>query len=1108
MQCPKCQHENPEGRKFCNKCGTALLEKCPNCNVELDPGSEFCGECGHDLSKPVKSSDSSSLPLETTAKEPDSPAPAGERRQATIVFSDLSGYTSMSEKLDPEEVEGIMSRIKAEAVKIVESHGGIVSQFVGDEVLALFGIPTAHEDDPRRAVRAALELHELVSNMSPEVEEQIGRPLRMHTGIDTGLVVTSTRDVRDGTVGVTGDVVNTGARLKALAEDDQVLISPETRRLIAPFYTTEMLEPVTLKGKDQPIIPFQVTGESGVQSRFEAAEKRGFTPYIGREVELTTLNACLEKAVAGQGQFVTVVGEAGLGKSRLLYEFRRGIDRAKVTVSEGRCQSYGTATPYLPLIDTLRRGLDLRDDKSPEQLLEKAVVNLKAIDPALEEYLPCYLHLLSIPSEEFALPTDLTGEALRVRLQEAYAAIVTQTAAQKPMVLILEDWHWTDEASDAALRYLLGLIAPHRLLVVIIHRPEYEGSWSGLTQHTNLPLAVLGAEHCAAIVGAVLEAERLPEGLAKLIHGRTGGNPFFIEEMCQDLLEEGTVLVKDGQAALTRSLENLSLPNSVQAVIRSRLDRLGEDHREVLRLASVIGREFGQRLLETAHPGENTLAPFLETLKSQEVIQQISVLPEVAYLFKHVLTQVVVYDTLLIERRKDLHEIVGRAMERLYADRLEEHYETLAHHFESSNDAETAVKYMELAGDKAAGFFSLDDARARFRKALNRLDGMEMTPERKAHRIDLNLKWSAVSHYAAKDEHLHVLGKSMQYAQDIGDEHRLAKTTYWIGRTHFVMGDFARALSVFERCTDIAKGLSDDGLLALLYNIIGRACLLTGEYPKGIENLEKGIPAIEGLGNLEEVAYSTALLGVIYATMGDFPRGIRLTEKALKIAKSINNLTREAHAHVLLGIVNFWKSNWKVAINHITKGVEIADKSGDAILAGYGLGFEGYSRFMLGESEKGIEQMAEGEHLIGTTDSHMLLVILNSLQAETYAVTGSPEYATHFANQALEYSRSGEKWGEVIAHRALAIAAAAESPCDWSRVEAHMEKSLALAQDRGERPNLAIAHFRYAELFQQKGDLPKACENLDQAIAFFRDMEMPWWLEQAEELRERLPPPS
>jgi class 3 adenylate cyclase len=271
--------------------------------------------------------------------------PEGERRRATILFSDLSGYTEMNERLDPEEVEKIMSQIKKEAVRIVETHRGVVNQFVGDEVLALFGIPVAHEDDPLRAVKAALELHEMIRQMSPKVEAILGKPLTMHTGINTGLIVTNPSDDRDGLYGITGDTVNTGARLKLQAESDDILVSPETQRLIAPYFETNALDAIRMKGKTKAMIPYRVIGESKVHSRFEAAEQKGFKTYTGRDQELTALHGCLEKAIRGEGQFVTVVGEAGVGKSRLQYEFRRSLDSEKATVLQGRCQSYGSDTP-------------------------------------------------------------------------------------------------------------------------------------------------------------------------------------------------------------------------------------------------------------------------------------------------------------------------------------------------------------------------------------------------------------------------------------------------------------------------------------------------------------------------------------------------------------------------------------------------------------------------------------------------------------------------------------------------------------------------------------------------------------------------------------------
>ena len=1095
MECPKCQHENPPQSKFCFECGAGLELTCPKCRISLPTGVKFCNSCGHDLSQ-------SATPSETPSSEPS--APTGERRQATVLFSDLSGYTAMNEKLDPEEVEGIMSRIKVEAVKIVEGHGGIVSQFVGDEVLALFGIPTAHEDDPRRAVSAALELHELARSMSPEVEEKIGRPLRMHTGINGGLIVTSLKDVRDGTVGVTGDTVNTGARLKALAEDDQILVSPDTQRRIAPFFQTEALPPQEIKGKAAPVTPYRVTGETSVETRFEASEQRGFTAFTGREGELVVLHSCLEKAMGGQGRFVTVSGEAGLGKSRLLYEFRRSIDRKKVTVLEGRCQSYGQVTPYLPFLDALRRGLRLDETESPEALREKAVVNVREISPKLKKYLPHYLHLLSIPLENNPLPEGLTGEALRRELEEALAAIFIENSHHKPMVALFEDWHWADEASDSALKRLAPLVAGHPLLMVVLHRPEYKADFDGTAHHEAISLLPLAGKNTAAIARSVFGAETLPKGLARMLHERTGGNPYFTEELSHALAEEGMVRVEAGKAVVTRTLERLTVPDTVEAVIRSRVDRLAEPSQEALRLASVIGREFARRLLEAVAEGRLDFGGVLEGLASQELIRQVRLLPEAAYMFKHALMQGVVYETLLLQQRKILHGIVGRAIEALYPERLEEHYEALAHHYAHSDETEKAIEYVEKAGDKAANYFSLVEARKHYREAIRLLDAMEIPPERMTIRIDLSLKWVAVSFYVSSEEHVGVLETSLHYAEELGDESRLAKVTYWIGRLHFILGNQARSLPMFERCIAMAEALQDEELLALSYNIIGRTCMLTAEYSKSLAYLEQGIPLMERLGNLEEVAYSTTYLGSVYGYTGNFEKGLLLVEQALEMAGRIKNPTRQAHSQFMLGSLNALRGNWAASLVQYSESIAMAIGIGDTIMAGYGTAYKGQATFWAGDREEGIRMMHEGVDMLEASGSYMAMIFIYGGLAESYAQEGALDEAVSFANKALELKRFGAGFGEPIPHRALAIASAQGRPPDWNLAEERLNESIRLCRESGERPNLAIGYFRHAELLHGKGEPEQARAQLDQASALFREMEMTWWLKQAEELGKAL----
>ena len=690
MKCPSCHHENREEARFCLKCGTDFAVSCTSCGKRLPREARFCDACGYDLSQPA-------TPSQTPT--PETPPPAGERRQATILFSDLSGYTAMNEKLDPEEVETIMSRIKVEAVKIVEGHGGIVSQFVGDEVLALFGIPTAHEDDPRRAVRAALELHDLARNMSPEVEEKIGRPLRMHTGMDTGLVVTSSRDVRDGTVGVTGDTVNTGARLKALAGRDQILVSPDTERRIAPFFDIEPLPPEALKGQAAALTPYRIVGETQVETRFEAAQRRGLSRYVGRERELEMLWECFHQAEQGQGQVVSVVGEAGLGKTRLIYEFRTALDLSRVNQVRGRCAATGENLSYLPFVDLFQRWFRIRETDTPAQMLEKTSSIALALDPGLEEHLPALLHLLSIPGEH-SFPSGMAGEAIQRKVQAALKATLLAGCRERPLVMVFEDLHWVDGSSESMLQQYIEALPAQPALLLLSYRPEYRPPWGHYGHLTPLVLKPLGEESTAAIAASALKVESLPEGLAPVVQAHTEGNPFFTEEVALSLEEEGLVRRDNGSAVLTRPVEDISFPDSVQAVVRARIDRLPEASRDTLRLAAVVGRDFTENLVARLSETEEAIPTRLGELRTLELILEKRFQPELEFMFKHAITHQVAYESLLLARRKALHKLVGLAIEELYADRLPEFYEMLAHHFDLGEVWDKAVDYLIKAGMK------------------------------------------------------------------------------------------------------------------------------------------------------------------------------------------------------------------------------------------------------------------------------------------------------------------------------------------------------------------------------------------------------------------------
>jgi pimeloyl-ACP methyl ester carboxylesterase len=434
---------------------------------------------------------------------------------------------------------------------------------------------------------------------------------------------------------------------------------------------------------------------------------------------MAILESCLERARAGQGQFVTVAGDAGVGKSRLLHELGRRMAGDGITVLQGQCQGSGSNTPHLPFLEMLRRLLNLPEEVRSPHLPETAAANIRAIDAALETYLPFYLHLLSMQSEEHALPGHLQGEELQRAIRLALAALFTLSAEKQPTAIFLEDWQWVDESSHAALRYLVGVMAQNALLVIVNYRSDGGPDWDHHSHHTHLTLRSFDPGECEHIVRGALGAERLPEGLAVMIHERTGGNPFFIEEICLALLEQGAIEMRETrEAVLTEALDSLVLPHTVQAVIRSRLDRLDEASREVVRLAAVIGRQFSSGILERLHPDPGRLESCLERLKSLELIQQVRLLPEAEFRFKHLLTQEVAYGTLRLQRRKELHRRAAEAIEARYADRPEEFAEGLGNHYRRGEVWDKAARHYLSAAEQAKAHYAYRNALGLCRQAL------------------------------------------------------------------------------------------------------------------------------------------------------------------------------------------------------------------------------------------------------------------------------------------------------------------------------------------------------------------------------------------------------
>ena len=1030
------------------------------------------------------------------------PALEGERRQATVLFSDLSGYTAMNERLDPEEVRGIVGRIKAEAVRIVEGHGGIVNQFVGDEVMALFGVPHAHEDDPLRAVRAARDLHAMVRAMGPLVESRIGAPLCLHSGISTGLIVTGTGDRRDGTFGVTGDAVNTGARLASHAEADMVLVSEEIQRVIADYFQTEPLVPVELKGKADRVTPYRVSGQTGIASRFEAAAQRGFTAYAGREIELAMLNAALAKTCKGHGQFVTVMGEPGIGKSRLLFEFRHSVPRGEVSVVTGYCQSYGTDTPYLPMVDALRRGLRMDEAKSADALHDHTVAAVLAISPALERYLPQYLHLLSIPSDVHKISATLQGDALRRSFEEALAALITEKARRQPMVLIHEDWHWADEASDSALKHLCGLIPHHALLVVVTYRPEYERKWAHPQNYYPLVLQPLVEQDTAAMLRAVWKAESLPEGLAVQVHARTGGNALFNEEVARGLAEDGKVAVESGRAVLTGALEDLHLPDTVHAVIRARVDRLDAESHEVLRLASVLGREFALPLLEKLHPAPRRVPAALEMLTRQDLVHPLRVVPEPTYLFKHALVQDVVYDTLLLSQRKQLHAQTGTAIEALCADRLEEHYEALADHYSKSDNTSKSIEYLEKAGNKAASYSSLQDARSYCQRTVALLDSINETRSEQETRIRVTLKWAEIGGGLPTPELAASCARAFQYAKNLNGRSEMLSIASWEAHYRTMLGEAEQGQALAELV--IAEGSQQigDPAIGRAHTVLGMSLFWSGRPDTAVNHARLGMPSLHnGMGSFWD-GYLLIMGGLSAAFVGDFRQSMHWLDQAMESPTTERAI--KSWIHVYRGYSLNERSEWARGSESAQEGRDIARRYDDPWPAAWGFITDGYAKFMSGQPREGHFGLCQG---ISELEARGLLYTISwayALLAEVTLILNNVKNGMELAEASRDSLRAGDRFAEPMIYCSLAIGGALNETVEWSDVLSHLQKAVGITIAAGRFPRAAVSRFRYAECLHKKGDLPAALEQLSEAERLFATMEMTWWSEQAGGLRARI----
>ena len=737
MRCPNCAHENPADARFCQNCGQPLERVCPNCGTSNATDARFCKQCGTSLTGSSDRLDALRQFAPAALREKIRLASAnieGERKPVTILFTDIVGSTSYAEKLDPEEWMEIVSGAHQRVSEAVYRYEGTIAQLLGDGVLAFFGAPITHEDDPIRAVRAALDVQRSIIEYSRGLEGYIDR-FQMRIGINTGTVIVGAMgsDMHMEYTAI-GDAVNLAARLQTAAKPGHVLISEATERMVKAVFDLNALGEINVKGKAAPVRVFEVIERKGIPSSGRGIEGL-FSPLVGRDHELEMLRSALDRLVAGHGQIVTVLGEAGIGKSRLVEEVRRD-EPSGTTLRwlEGRALSYGQTLSFWSITQLIKNDLGLSD----ADLEAKIKVTLRRRANTLfanraADVLPYLAHLVGVHLDDESAQRirQLDGETLKRQLLWAITEYFLRLAQEQPTVLVFEDLHWADPSTLEALEKLLALSDRAPLMLLLLARIERDhGSWQIKVKaetdyahrYTEIILKPLSPEDSNDLVNHLLEVANLPDGTRGLILERSEGNPFYLEEIIRSLIEQGALLHEGQTWRATADIANVDIPQTLQGVLLARIDRLQEDVRRTLQLASVIGKSFLFRLLEAIAAAERQLDEHLALLQRADLVREKTRRPELEYIFKHSLTQEAAYNSLLFERRKEFHQKVGEALEQLFADRVEEFYGLLAHHFDAAGSQAKAIDYLIKAGDKSRLEDAHEEAIRFYRRAIELLE--------------------------------------------------------------------------------------------------------------------------------------------------------------------------------------------------------------------------------------------------------------------------------------------------------------------------------------------------------------------------------------------------
>jgi DNA-binding NtrC family response regulator/predicted ATPase/class 3 adenylate cyclase/predicted negative regulator of RcsB-dependent stress response len=863
----------------------------------------------------------------------------GERKQVTALFAGICGFAELSERVDPEEVRTLMNRCFKIIIDQVYRYEGTINQFTGDGVMALFGAPIALEDHPYKAVSAALAIQREIKIYGDKLKKESNIDFRIRIGLNTGLVVVGNigNDLGMDYTAI-GDTINLASYLLNVADPGRVLISENTNKLVSGYFLTRPLEKVRAKGKSESIKVYEVIRTRGTRTRIDIQVERGLTPFTGREKELGVLKDCLSETKEGRGQIVFIVGEPGVGKSRLLLEFRKSLSVENISWLEGRCTSFGRSIAYLPLIEILKRNFQVADKSDNEQeIVRKIEEGTLLLGSDLEPTIPYFKYLLSVDPRETPVST-MDAQQRRAEIFEALRKVILRGSQIRLLVLLIEDLHWIDKASEEFLLYIADSIAAAPVLLLLTYRPGYSQPLGERTYHTRIQLRNLTREESVRMAEGILETSGLPDEIRDLINKKAEGNPFFIEELLKSLRECGVIVkTETGYAINNKNAAQMEVPGTIQDIIMARIDRLDENLKRTLQVGSVIGREFSFNLLQRVSSlSDQELRDHLLALRNTELIYERGFSLDANYIFKHALTHEVAYGDLLIQKRKEIHERVGNAIEDMYPNRIEEFCEVLAHHFSRANNGEKASHYLTMAGKKAKEIFATEEAFRFFNEALRYLDGMPNTKMNEERKIDILFDMENIYDAIGKrEEQKRVLEAIIDLSKSINDERRLSDG--YIRRAEFlsVLEEYQEAEAIGRSALTLKRKVGDKAGEGKALRGMGFIHWRLGDYNKALKYHQEALDVHRRLGGGEAEAFELINLGEVYRQLGQYEDALLHLQEALRIYRQLRITNGQNIAEFNIGNVYRDMGKFHACLEHYQESWRIIKESGLSSLNSY-----------------------------------------------------------------------------------------------------------------------------------------------------------------------------